>query len=198
MKTPNLFVSLLILTTLLLWQCNTKEIVLIDTIAHKSINQDSINCAQKWKEFTIPKDTMTVQLQLGKPIEIINENNKLKITIENIYDGCSAEDVKVTYICSANVTITLQLNEDCVYKLKYPLQMSRLNVDDGRNITDEDCLIYDKSDIVNTPQMPILAMYKVLIIFRKLYPLTATNKELVLMVNQKEKYIVTLFLIKRC
>lgn len=181
-----------------LLSCNKQK----GTPEAKIENVDSIRCVQAWQQFQLPKDTI-LTLRYQQPIKIINGADKMTITVIDIDDFCSEESGKITYGCQVRIKLRVELNGGCSYQTKNQLAIGRYG--DGREgpntitFKDFDCSVRRSYDpISNDSTGGVLGFYNSAILFRQLLPYAKNQDELLRLYNNKENYVVTLWLKKRC
>ena len=158
-------------------------------------------CAKNWQSFVIQQDTMTLFLKYKQPYTLESGNNKLTITVEDISDNCSEESRLVTYICESFIKLKIKLNNDCEYVTKYPIRSSRYTYKYDRPDLFKkkfDCKSLENEAIINIEGSNNLFFYHTIFRLWELIPYTKTDKELLEISQNKEKYTVDIFLQKRC
>jgi hypothetical protein len=164
-------------------------------------NVDSIKCVEAWQEFILQEDTLLLTLKYKEPYTIQGSKDKLTITLLDILDGCSEESAKITYGCKVEVSLKLQLNNDCEYVTKYPITIGRYSLQHWKfnSIKNLYCnFLNSKASVVNEELQPHLLFHNTMITLWKVAPFGKTNAELFEILKTKETYIVSIYLQKRC
>jgi hypothetical protein len=162
-------------------------------------NKDSIACAEKWKAFQLPFDTLTLQMKLNDTFKIIDKKDTFRLITE-IYDWCSEESSKSILGCTAEIKLKVSLNNNCEYNFKEYIRIPRYDANNGDSRVDistypcncepRNKTIYDES------QSGYYLFYNFQLRFRRILPFIKTDSELKLF--DKKNYISTIYIIKRC
>lgn len=163
-------------------------------------NLDSLECDQSWKQFKLAKDSVVV-VRYNQETKILSGKDTLKLSLKELSDECSEESARVTFGCKATVTLSLQLNSECIFITKYPLEIPRYSRGESPiyvPINEIDCKVRSTNFIDEGPSRNLLAHYNQLYYFRQILPFAKTDNELIEYSKNKSIYFVTLNLKVRC
>ena len=161
-------------------------------------NADSIQCAQAWQSFQLPKDTI-LALHYQQPVKLVNGSDTMTITVVNIDDWCTEESLIDTDGCEARVKLRITLNNHCSYQNKYGLIVRPRSARPRfQNFASFECKHFSSNLIFDGPADSVLAFYNMLILLNQLTPFAKDLAEFNDLTANKQKYIATVWLKKRC